>query len=65
MNADYTMSVPKEIQDMAIKIENYFVMQGVYKWELMGVCSRSHVNDMLLLEETLRRIREVVNNGEL
>ena len=57
MIPDYTMAVPKEIQEMAMKIEDYFIRQGIHKWALMNVCSRNHIDDVESLREKLQRIR--------
>lgn len=43
---DYTMKVPKELQEMAMKIEDWFISQGVKKWSLMGICSRNHTHEI-------------------
>lgn len=35
-------SIPTDVVAAAQKVSNYFIMQGVNRWELLGVCSRNH-----------------------
>lgn len=55
------MAVPREIQEMAMKIEDYFIRQGIHKWALMNVCSRNHITDVESLKEKLHRIKMEVD----
>lgn len=63
MKLDYTMAVPKEIQEMAMKIEDHFIRQGIHKWALMNVCSRNHITDVEFLKEKLHRIKMEVDKA--
>ena len=58
---DYMMKVPRELHEMAITIEDWFISQGVKKWKLMGICSRNHTHEIDRLEEKLYQITEVIN----
>lgn len=60
MNNDYTMKVPKELREMAMKIEDWFIERGIDKWELMNICSRNHINDTESLETKIQQIKEML-----
>jgi len=63
MKLDHTMSVSSEIREMAMKIEDYFLRQGIHKWALMNVCSRNHINDVELLKEKIYNIKREVDRS--
>lgn len=44
--------VPQDIIEAAIKLEKWFKIQGINKWELCGVCSRDHaINLKMILDQ--------------
>jgi len=57
---EYTMQVPPEIREMAMKIEDYFMEHGIEKWALMNICSRNHIDDSKPLAEKLYQIEKIL-----
>lgn len=58
LDNDYTMYAPREIQDMAMKIEDYFNSHKTEKWVVMNICSRNHIDDIKSLREKLENIKK-------
>jgi hypothetical protein len=58
MNDDYTMKVPMDIREMAMKIEDWFVDNHISSWTLMNICSRNHVNTI----QNYRREIDAISN---
>jgi hypothetical protein len=54
----YTLSIPMDVADAAIKVGNYFKEQGVETWELCGVCSRNHAYRLYYIKKQLKEIIE-------
>lgn len=50
--------ISQEIIQAAIKIENYFKIKGVDKWELMGIASRNLVGYAPVKPPSKRRERK-------
>lgn len=57
---DYTMTVPKEIQEMAMKIDDWFLQQGIHEWALMNICSRDYINKLESLQLEVQHIKELI-----
>ena len=57
---EYTMYVPKEILEMAMKIEDYFIENKINRWVIANICSRNHMDDITPLREKLHQIEKIL-----
>lgn len=60
--------LPKDIEEAAIKVEQYFALRGVKEWEYGGLASRSSVNRLemeLLTKLSMISVEEQKNLDEI